>query len=81
MWFLGKNKLISKQESNEIKQILADMSDEILKLRTRVNSLQGFMNKAKYGEKNKEDDYGLSPEQKEPAPDGDLRASALGRFA
>jgi len=81
MWFLGKDKLITKQESKEIKQILLEMSEEILKLRTRVNSLQGLINRQKYGEKDKEDDYGLSPEQKEPSPDGDLRASALGRFA
>lgn len=81
MWFLGKHKLITKQESYEIKQILLEMGEEILKLRTRVNSLQGLINRQRYGEKDKVEDYGLTPEQKENVPDGDLRASALGRYA
>jgi len=49
--FWSKNKPISKEESREIRQNLVDMQEEVIKLRTMVNSLRGTFNRFKYGEK------------------------------
>jgi len=49
--FWSKNKPISREESREIRENIAEMHEKVIVMQSKLNSLRGLFNRYKYGEK------------------------------